>query len=46
MKMMQIDAKVGRAETEAAELLVLTHCEGERLNKQDASGLDKVLGGS
>ena len=46
MKMMQIEAKVGRAETEAAEMLVLAHCEGERLNKQDASALDKALGGS
>ena len=46
MKMMQIDTKVGRAETEAAELLVLTHCEGEPLSRPDASGLDKVLGGS
>ena len=46
MKIMQIDAKVGRAETEAAEMLVLAHCEGERLNKQDTSALDKALGGS
>ena len=46
MMMMQTDTKVGRAETEAAELLVLTHCEGEPLSRPDASGLDKVLGGS
>ncbi|HET9313386.1 MAG TPA: M17 family peptidase N-terminal domain-containing protein, partial [Nitrospira sp.] len=46
MNIMQIDAKVGRAETEAAEMLVLAHCEGERLNKQDTSALDKALGGS
>ena len=46
MMMMQTDTKVGRAETEAAELLVLTHCEGEPLGRPDAAGLDKVLGGS
>lgn len=46
MNIMQIDAKVGRAEAEAAEILVLAHCEGERLNKQDTSALDKALGGS
>ncbi|HEX6532511.1 MAG TPA: M17 family peptidase N-terminal domain-containing protein, partial [Nitrospira sp.] len=46
MKMMQIETKLGRAEAEAAELLVLTHCEGESLSKPDASGLDKVFGGS
>ena len=46
MNIMQIDAKAGRAETEAAEILVLPHCEGERLNKQDASALDKALEGS
>jgi leucyl aminopeptidase len=43
---MQIDARAGRIEAEAAELLVLTHCEGEQLAKPDASGLDKILGGS
>ena len=46
MKIMQVDAKVGRAETEAAEVLVLAHCEGERLSKQDAAAIDKALGGS
>src|SRR5262245_30283486 len=46
MKMMQIETKLGRAEAEAAELLVLTHCEGESLSKPDGSGLDKALGGS
>jgi leucyl aminopeptidase len=46
MKMMQIEMKVGRAEGEAAEVLVVTHCEGEPLGKTAASGLDKVLGGS
>jgi leucyl aminopeptidase len=46
MKVMQVDAKVGRAEAEAAELLVVAHCEGESVTKPDASGLDKALGGS
>src|SRR4029078_2215438 len=46
MKMMQIDAKVSRAEAEVPDLLVLTHCEGEQLGKSDASGLDKILDGS
>ena len=46
MRLMQIDARAGRIEAEAAELLVLTHCEGEQLAKPDASGLDKILGGS
>ncbi|HET8722416.1 MAG TPA: M17 family peptidase N-terminal domain-containing protein, partial [Nitrospira sp.] len=46
MKMMQIEAKLGRAEMEAAELVVLTQCEGEPLSKPDASALDKALGGS
>jgi len=46
MKMMQVDVKVGRAETEPADVLVLTHCEGEALNKQDGAALDKSLGGS
>jgi leucyl aminopeptidase len=45
MKIMQVDVKVGRAEGESAEVLVLTHCEGEGLNKQDGAAVDKVLGG-
>ncbi|HSC57221.1 MAG TPA: M17 family peptidase N-terminal domain-containing protein, partial [Nitrospira sp.] len=46
MKIMQVDVKVGRAEAESAEVLVLTHCEEEGLSKQDAVAIDKVLGGS
>ncbi len=46
MKIMQIDAKQGRVETEAADALVLTHCEGEALSKQDGAVLDKALGGA
>jgi leucyl aminopeptidase len=46
MKIMQVDAKAGRAEAESAEMLVLAHCEGETLSKPDAFALDKMLGGS
>ncbi len=46
MKIMQVDIKQGRAETEATDAFVLTHCEGEALSKQDAMVLDKALGGS
>ena len=46
MKIMQVDVKVGRAEAESVEVLVLTHCEEEGLSKQDAAAIDKGLGGS
>jgi leucyl aminopeptidase len=46
MNIMQVDVKVGRAEAESAEVLVLTHCEGEGLNKQDGAPIDKLLGGA
>lgn len=46
MNIMQIEVKVGRAESESAEVLVLTHCEGEGLGKQDAATIDKALSGS
>lgn len=46
MKIMQVKAQVGKAETAAAEVLVITHCEGEGLAKQDAALLDRTLGGS
>lgn len=46
MTMMQVDVRVGRVEGEATQVLVLTHCEGEGLSKQDAAALDKLLGGS
>jgi len=45
MKIMQADVKVGRAEAESTEVLVLTHCEGEGLHKQDGAAIDKALGG-
>ncbi|MDE3052161.1 MAG: leucyl aminopeptidase, partial [Nitrospirota bacterium] len=46
MKIMQVKVQVGRAETAATEVLVVTHCEGEGLAKQDAALLDRALGGS
>ena len=46
MKIMQVTVQVGRAETASEEVLVLTHCEGEALAKQDAALLDRALGGS
>jgi leucyl aminopeptidase len=46
MKSMRIHGKAGRVDRETTEVLVLTHCEGENLSKQDASVLDKALGGA
>jgi leucyl aminopeptidase len=46
MKIMQVKVQVGKAETTSTEVLVLTHCEGEGLAKQDAALLDRGLGGS
>ena len=46
MKIMRVDAKQGRAEAEAADVLVLPHCEGDALSKQDAATVDKALGGA
>jgi hypothetical protein len=39
MKIMQVDVKVGRAEAEAAEVLVLTHSEEQGLSKDAAATL-------
>ena len=33
MKIMQVTVQVGRAEAASAEVLVLTHCEGERIGQ-------------
>ena len=41
MKIMQVKGQVGKAESAAAEVLILTHCEGEGLGKQDAAMLDR-----
>ena len=46
MNIMQVEAKVGRAESQPAEVLVLTHCEGDGLAKVDAALLDKMLAGA
>jgi leucyl aminopeptidase len=46
MKIMEVAIKVGRAESESAEVLVLTHCEGEKLDKQHAVTIDKMLSGA
>jgi leucyl aminopeptidase len=46
MKIMQVTVQVGQTETTSAEVLVLTHCEGDGLAKQDAALLDQALGGS
>lgn len=46
MKIMQVKIQVGSAEAAAAEVLVLTHCDGEGLGKQDAALLDRALGGA
>jgi len=46
MKIMQVEAKVGRADALAAEALVLTHCEGEAVSKPDMAALDRSLGGA
>ena len=46
MKIMQVTVQVGRAETASNEVLVLTHCEGATLAKQDAAPLDQALGGA
>jgi leucyl aminopeptidase len=46
MKIMQVTAQVGQAETVSAEVLVLMHCEGEALAKHGAVPLDRALGGS
>src|SRR3977135_4609892 len=46
MKIMQVTVQVEGAEKASAELLVLTHCEGEALAKQDAALLDRALGGA
>ncbi|MGA6827599.1 leucyl aminopeptidase [Nitrospira sp. NS4] len=44
MKIMRVETKTGRVTSEAAEVLVLTHCEGEGLS-QDAVAVDQAIGG-
>lgn len=45
MKIMRVIAKQGRVETEQAEVLVLTHFEGETSFRDDASAVDRALDG-
>ena len=44
MKIMRVDARAGRVETESVEVLVLHHCEGAVFSKQ-ATVIDKSMGG-
>ncbi|MEK6640611.1 MAG: leucyl aminopeptidase [Nitrospirota bacterium] len=44
MKIMQVTVEVARVEAASAEVLVLLHCEGEALAKQDTARLDTALG--
>jgi leucyl aminopeptidase len=46
MKIMKVETKSGPVEAAGAEVLVLMHCEGEPLGRQDAAVLDKALGGA
>ncbi len=45
MKIMRVDARAGRAETESTEVLVLSHYEGGVFSKQ-ATVIDKSMGGA
>jgi leucyl aminopeptidase len=45
MKKIQVHAQVGRAENEAAEVLVLLHCEGTAGLTQETAAIDAQLGG-
>ncbi|MEQ1657101.1 MAG: leucyl aminopeptidase, partial [Nitrospira sp.] len=45
MKIMRVDARAGRVETESTDVLVLTHCEGEVFSKQ-ATMIDKSMNGA
>lgn len=45
MKIMRVDARAGRVETESVEVLVLPHCEGDVFSKQ-ATMIDKSMNGA
>ncbi len=45
MKIMQVEAKQGRAESDAAEVLVLACCEDDGPLKQEAEAVNKLLAG-
>lgn len=46
MKIMLVEAKAGHVGDMETEALVLAHCEGEPLSRQDGAVLDKALGGA
>ena len=45
MKIMHVEAQVGRVEQAPSEVLVLLHLEGEPSLKQEAAAIDKQLNG-
>ena len=45
MKIMRVDARAGRVETESTDVLVLTHCEGDVFSKQ-ATMIDRSMNGA
>src|SRR5689334_24600633 len=46
MKIMHVNVKVGRVDTDATDVLVLLHCEGAGFSKDDAAPVDLALGGA
>lgn len=46
MKIMQVETKAGHVEAESTDALVIMHCDGESLAKQDAAVVDQALGGA
>ena len=46
MKIMQVEAKLGRVDSVVTDALVLLHCEGEQLAEQNGALLDNALGGA
>ncbi len=46
MDIMRVKPKQGRVDTETTDALVLLHCEGEGLSKEDTALLDRALGGA
>ena len=46
MKIMQVTVEVARVEAASTEVLVLLHCDGEALAKQETARLDQALGGA
>ncbi len=46
MHIMRVEPKQGRVDSETTDALVLLHCEGEGLSKEDGALLDRSLSGS